>query len=147
MAQSLMVDIYGPDWPLGFIKVVTPGTPVGVMSLVDPNAYNDPLTLTQAQSFEYTPSCQQIFFQAVKPGASHGLQNNTGNIYLVRFAGRNAGGAGNRDDYGAIVWMLAPGANLFLSSAPLERNKFSPYRYYLDSDNANDGALVTLIIA
>jgi hypothetical protein len=34
MANSVLLDRHGPDWPLGFIKVVTPGTPVGLMSLV-----------------------------------------------------------------------------------------------------------------
>jgi hypothetical protein len=83
----------------------------------------------------------------MKPGATHGTQNNTGNIYIVRYAARNNSGTGNRDDYGAIVWTLVPGSNLFFSSAPLERNVFSPYRYFIDSDNANDGAFVTLLIA
>lgn len=145
MANTVLADIQGPDWPLGFIKVVTPGTPVGIMSLVDPSSINDPSTQSGTTSQEYTQRCQQLLFQAMKPGASHGTQENTGNIYIVRFAAKGAG-SGNRDDYGTLVWTLEPGTNLFLASAPLNRNVFSPYRYYIDADNANDGAQVTLII-
>lgn len=148
MALSVMLDEYGPDWPLGLIVVATPGTPVGIMSLVDSASVNAPNTITPtgtvAGEYEYSPSVQQIFFAAVKAGASHGTQNNTGNIYIVR---KGVQGAGNRDDYGAMVFPLAPGASLFLSSAPLERNVFSPYRYSIDADNANDSCLVTLLIA
>jgi hypothetical protein len=145
--QSVEIDEYGPDWPLGLIAVVTPGTPVSIMSLVDPSAVNAPNNPTPTGTdteFEYSPSVQQIAFLAVKAGASHGTQNNTGNIYIVR---KGVQGAGNRDDYGAMVWALGPGQNLFLSSAPLERNVFSPYRYYIDADNAGDSCLVTLLIA
>lgn len=145
--QSVMLDQFGPDWPLGMIVVATPGTPVSIMSLVDSASVNAPNTATTtgtAGEYEYSPSVQQIIFQAVKAGASHGVQNNTGNIYIVR---KGVQGAGNRDDYGAMVFSLAPGANLFLSSAPLERNVFSPYRYFVDADTAGDSALVTLIIA
>jgi hypothetical protein len=146
LANTVLKDIYGPDWPLGMIVVPTPGTPVSIMSLVDPTSVNDPSTATTTTSYEYTVTAQQLFFQAVKAGASHGVQNNTGNIYIVRFAGKGAGN-GNRDDYGTMIWSLSPGANLFLSSAPLERNKFNPYRYYIDADNANDACLVTMLIA
>lgn len=146
MALSVMLDQNGPDWPLGIIIVVTPGTPVSIMSLVDPNSVNAPNTATTAATageYEYSPLCQQIAFLAVKAGASHGTQNNTGNIYIVR---QGVQGAGNRDDYGAMVWALGPGSNLFLSSAPLVRETFSPYRYYIDADNAGDSCLVTLLI-
>jgi hypothetical protein len=148
--QSVEIDVNGPDWPLGMIAVVTPGTPVSIMSLVDPSAVNAPNQATStpgtttAGQFEYSPSVQQIAFLAVKAGASHGTQNNTGNVYIVR---KGVQGAGNRDDYGAMVWALGPGQNLFLSSAPLERNVFSPYRYYIDADTAGDSCLVTLLIA
>jgi hypothetical protein len=126
------------------ITVVTPGTPVSIMSLVDATSINAPNTATTTAALEYSPSVQQIFFLAVKPGASHGTQSNTGNIYIVR---KGIQGVGNRDDYGSMVFSLGPGQNLFLSSAPLERNKFSPYRYFIDADNAGDSALVTLLIA
>jgi hypothetical protein len=150
MPNSVMRDKQGPDWPLGLITVPTPGTPVGIMSLVDSALSNDPSTATPAAgtstqpSAEYSERCQQIIFVGVKPGAAHGTQNNTGNVYITR---KGAGaGSGNRDDQGAIVYVLTPGANLFLGSAASNRNVFSPYRYSIDADNAGDGALVTLII-
>jgi hypothetical protein len=145
VALSVYQDKQGPDWPLGFIKVATPGTPVELMSLVDPTGVNDPNAVTSSTSDEYTPRCQQIQIQAFKPGATHGMQLNAGNVYIVRDDGAG-GGSGNRDDPGAIVTILAPGQTYFLASAPVNRNVFSPYRYSVDADNANDGVLVTLII-
>lgn len=146
MADSVQKDRGGSDWPLGVIVVATPGTPVGIMILVDPNSYNAPETavpqVPALPSNEYTVVAQQIMFQAFKKD-SHGLTMNTGNIYVVR---RGAGGAGNRDDYGSIVAVISPGETFFLASAPLNLNVLSPYRYFIDADNASDAALVTLII-
>lgn len=154
MANSVQLDIYGPDWPLGFIKVVTPGTPVNIMSLVDASSVNAPNTLDPsvpavAGQYEYSPSVYQIQFQALKPGASHGTQVNAGNVYIVR---QGVGsGSGNRDDSGAIIATLTPGTTTATTiynfvTAPSNKNTFSPYRYYIDADNANDGAYVTLFI-
>lgn len=146
MADSVMLDTQGPDWPLGVIVVATPGTPVNIMSLVDSASVNAPNTATTvgtAKEQEYTARCNQIQFQAFKKGSSHGLALNTGNIYIVR---QGVQGAGNRDDYGAIVWVLQPGQTWSLGSPAANRNGFSPYRYYIDADNASDAALVTLVI-
>jgi hypothetical protein len=143
MALSVMKDKQGPDWPLGAIIVVTPGTPVGIMSLVDPNSYNAPETATGTHSAEYSELCQQIMFQGFKSNAGTGMLQNTGNIYICRLGVQ---GSGNRTDFGAIVAVLAPGQTIFIGSAPRNRDTFSPYRYYLDADNANDSALVTLFV-
>jgi hypothetical protein len=144
MTASVQLDRLGPDWPIGLIKVTTPGTPVSIMSLVDPNGYNDPSTATLPQSNEYTPAAQQIFFSGYKAGASHGMVQNTGNVYIVR---KGVGsGTGNRDDTGSIVHVLAPGETWYLASAATNLDVFSPYRYYLDADVAGEGALVTLLV-
>jgi hypothetical protein len=142
---SVQKDPQGPDWPLGLIVVASAGTPVGIMSLVDPTNVGSPATATPGTSGapEYTPRAQQIIFQGVKAGASNGLQNNTGNIYICR---KGVGGAGNHNDYGSIVATLAAGQTLVLGSAPLNRNVYSPYRYYIDADNSGDSCLVTLIM-
>jgi len=144
MTASIQKDLQGPDWPLGFISVATPGTPVGIMSLVDPNNYNSPSTPSSVNSAEYTVRAHQIQFQGYKPGASHGMIYNQGFVYVVRKG--VASGTGNRDDSGSIVAMIAPGQTYFLDAAPINDNTWSPYRYYIDADNATDGALVTLII-
>lgn len=144
MTQSIEKDRQGPDWPLGLIVNVTPGIPVNIMSLVDPAGVNGPGAATSPTSDEFTVACQQIQITAVKPGVTHGLQPNTGNIYIMR---KPVQGPGNRDDYGAMVAMLFPGQSFFISSAPLNRNVLSPYRYHIDADNAGDGALVTMYIA
>jgi len=149
MANSVEKLPYGPIWPLGNITVATPGTPVGIMSLVDPSAYNQPETPSSTNSYEYTVAAQQILFIAQKPGASHGTQVNAGNVYLVMYAARTGSGAGNRDDMGTLIWTFAntAGSNLFLASAPLDRNKYNPYALYLDADNAGDGCSVSLLIS
>jgi hypothetical protein len=149
MTLSVQKDIHGPDWPLGLIVVPTPSTPISIMSLVDAaNAY-DPGTATPSTAVgavyealpEYTVVAQQIIFQAVKSVAPYVA--NTGTIYIVR---KGVGsGSGNRTDSGSIVAMLQPGQSFFLSSAPLNRNVFNPYRYFIDVDSANDGCLVTLL--
>lgn len=112
------------------------------MSLVDPNDYNKPNQSnagTNTSGYEYTVRCNQIRFQAVKPG-THGLADNTGNIYIVREGG-------DRDDPGLIVAMVAKGDVLDLPSHPAQGNVMNPYRYYIDADNAGDGAIVTLFIS
>ena len=145
MTQSVMQDRKsGPDWPLGLIVVTVPGTPVGFMSLVDPNAYNAPETATVPQSDEYGGGlCQQIIVQGFNSNAGTGLQPNTGNVYIMR---KGAQGLGNRTDFGAMVYVVLPGQSIVVSSAAPNLNSFSPYRYYLDADNANDGALITLLV-
>lgn len=144
MTTSIQQDRNGPDWPLGFIEVVTPGTPIGLMSLVDPNAYNAPNTPTSVYSNEYTVRAQEIQIQARKPGASHGTQLNTGQIYICRVG--VGSGSGNRDDTGSIIATLNPGDTYFMTAAFLNMNTMSPYRYYIDADNSGDGAFVTIMV-
>jgi hypothetical protein len=154
MALSVMKDFQGPDWPLGLIVVVTPGTPVSIMSLVDAGNVNAPETAfgnqTSPQTIptggqqEYSVLAQQIMFQGVKSTAGNApLVNNSGNIYICR---KGTTGLGNRTDFGAIVAIVPPGQTLFLASSARNRDTWSPYRYYIDADNANDSALVTLLV-
>jgi hypothetical protein len=144
MTQSVMQDKQGPTWPLGAIAVATPGTPVGIMSLVDPSSYNAPETATVAgQSAEYGGAlCQQIMFQGFKSNAGTGMVPNVGAVYIMRKGA--GGGLGNRTDYGAMVAVINPGQTIFIASAPRNRDTFSPYQFFLDCDSAGDGALVTL---
>jgi hypothetical protein len=141
--QSVMKDRQGPDWPLGAIAVTTPSTPVSIMSLVDSTNVNAPETATSTSSDEYSPLCQQIMFQGFKSNGGTGMVPNTGNVYIMR---KGVQGLGNRTDFGAMVEVLLPGQTIWLASSARNRDTFSPYRYYLDADNANDGALVTLLV-
>jgi hypothetical protein len=153
MANSVQKDFQGPDWPLGSIIVVTPGTPVSIMANVDPGNVNAPETALQPAGLnmiqsggqqEYTVLAQQIMFQGFKGNAGTGLVVNTGNIYIVR-KGVGAG-TGNRTDYGSIVAVVPSGQTLFLASAPRNRGTWGPYRYFIDADNANDACQVTLLV-
>lgn len=145
MTNSVQRDVSGPDWPLGFIKVVTPGTVVGLMSLVDPAGVNDPASPSSlAGAAEYTVRAYQIQLQGYKPNGSGGMIYNNGFVYLIRKPA--GGGSGDRNDTGSIVGVIAPGQSYFFDAAPINRNVWSPYRYFLDADNADDGALATLII-
>ena len=138
-------DPQGPDWPLGLITVPTPGTPVGIMSLVDPSGRQDPANPTAAGVREYTSRAQQIMFQGFTAGTGRGvggtgtLVPNTGNVYIVRKSY-------TATDTGSVVAVLSPGQTVFLASAPTVEDVFSGYRYALDADVASDGALVTLLI-
>lgn len=141
--QSVQKDRQGPDWPLGAIAVAAPGTPVRITSLVDSTNVNAPETATSTSSDEYSPLCQQIMFQGFKSNAGTGLVPNTGNVYVMRLG---VAGAGNRTDFGSMVAVLLPGQTVFIASSARNRDTFSPYRYYLDADNAADGALVTAFV-
>jgi hypothetical protein len=152
MAQSIYRGFSGPFVPLGLIVVQTPGTPVRFTSLIDATALNAPETGTPAASAnntgaatssnEWTVTCQQIIIQAAKSNSGNGLAANTGNIYIMLKGA--SGGLGNRTDYGAMVGFLTPGQTLILASAPVNCNVFNPYQLWLDADNGNDGALITL---
>jgi hypothetical protein len=146
MANSVHQDRQGPLWPLGNIVVVTPGTYVSIMSLVDSAFANAPETATKygGTSGEYTMRAQQIIFQAYKAGlAPPKLTYNTGNIYIVK---RALTGAGGVSDVGTVLQALIPGQTWSLGSAALNRNVFSLYELYIDADTANDGVQVTAII-
>ncbi len=144
MANSVLLDYQGPDWPLGFIAVATPGTVVGIMSLVDPTGKNNPNTPTGPgiNALEYSPQVYAVWFSGFKPGGG-GMVFNTGNVYIMRKP--STGGAGDRTDTGAMVGVLQPGQTFPLVISPATARGFSPYRYYLDADNAGDGALCTAI--
>lgn len=147
MANSVLQDRHGPDWPLGFIKVVTPGTPVGIMSVVDPTNINSPSTVSSVTNpgQEYSVRANQIVFMAYKPtGASPAYAVNTGLSYVVRL---NAGsGSNNRADSGVLVKVLQPGETFVLAPPSTVEDVFGPYRYAVDADNANDGVMVVLVI-
>lgn len=142
MADSIQNDPLGPDWPLGLILVATPGTPVNIMSLVDTTLANN---ANVAGTQQYSRASHRIVFTAQKKGVSHGTQNNTGNIYVLRAP---VGGAGGRDDYGCYVTVIRPTDPPFvLSTSEPNQNTLNPYRYLIDADNASDGCFVTLVIS
>jgi hypothetical protein len=146
MANSVHKDKQGPDWPLGSIVVTAPGTPVSIMSLVDPGSVNAPESPTPGTvgADEYTAVAQQIVIGGFKAGAGPPkLASNVGNVYLVRKPLAGAGGSG---DVGTIVLTVPPGTTAVLGSAALVRNVFNLYRYFIDADNANDAAQVTALI-
>ncbi len=143
--MAALQDYYGPDWPLGFIQVVTPGTIVNLMSLVDPNNVNDPNVSNRTPAAgvrEYTANAHQIIFQGYQPNSlvyGGGMITNAGNVYIVREGG-------TRNDASHIIGVIPPGGSFSLPIGALVSNGLSPYRYYLDADVAGDGAIVTLII-
>ena len=147
MPNSVHQDRQGPVWPLGNIAVVTPGTPVNIMSLVDPTSVNAPETPAgpgPSSSNEYTMRAQQILFQAYKAGAAPPkLTLDTGNIYIIKKPLAGAGGVG---DVGTVVATLQPGGTFVLGSAALNRNVFNLYAFFIDADTAADGCQVTAII-
>lgn len=144
MALSIHKSIAGPMWPLGLILVPTPGTPVNIMSLVDANNNNAPETVVGpgGAGLGTAPTCHKIFIQAVKANANNnGLTTSTGNVYLCTGP---AGGNGGKADYGCVLFVLQPGQSATWPASEVERDSVSPYRFFIDADSANDGALVCL---
>lgn len=132
--MSVLKNPQGPVWPLGLIVVSTPGTAVGVMSLVDSGSVNDPNTATSSTSAEYPPVFYSLTFQGVKAGGG-GLVNNAGNVYVVHRGG-------NRGDGGTILAMIAPGTQFTLLITPGTRRNFNGYNLAIDADTAADACLV-----
>lgn len=150
MANSVHKDKFGPDFPLGNIVVAAAGTPVSIMSLVDPSGVNDPSAATPgtAAADEYTVSFHQIIFQAIKAGAGPpAITNNAGLTYILRKGA--AGGTGNKTDLGTLIKTLAPGETFAYPPNPsaMSKNCMNGYRYFVDADTTGDAVQVTGIIA
>ncbi len=125
----------GPDLPLGLIVVDAPGTKKRLTALIDPTDTYAP----GGSSERLSPAFQQIMIQGMKDGGLGGdrLVDNTGNIYVVR----SDDDAGVDGIDGTVVAVIKPGQTVWLSAAPMAKNVLSPYRYYLDADNAGDSGL------
>lgn len=147
MANSVLKDRHGPDWPLGFVAVAASGTPVPIMTNVDPTFVNDPTSPSPGTSgaAEFTVRFQQLIIQGVKPGAT-GMVNNTGNVYLLRRNVSGLGGSANKNDPGVMLVVVQPGQTIVIASSASANDVFGPYRYSLDADTSGEGALITLLI-
>jgi len=137
MPASVSVDFSGPDICLGCATVVTPGTPVQFTFAIDPTGLLYAPEVSNRSSGKLFPPLrfQQIILQAMIPD-THGMKDNTGNVYIVRRGG-------SRDDPGLMVMVIKKGVTVFLASAPRIGDTFNPYRYWVDADNAGDGLLIT----
>lgn len=132
--------------PLGSIKVTTPGTPVSLMSYLDPGNNNAPGTPTgitinkYGADTPYSPAVRGIGIQGYHQGANNAITINAGNVYLL--VAPAAGGSGNNQDVGAMVKVISPGADYFYPPDAANLDRISPYYLYLDADNAGDGAII-----
>ena len=142
MALSVHQSRTGSVWPLGFVKVTTPGAQVCFMLNTDSANNQTPSAGSNNITEEYTPVFRGFGVQAYKPAANNnGTVANTGNIYLMFYP---AGGAGNRADYGAMIKTIPSGSDWFFPPEGIGADLFSPYSFFLDADNGGDGAIVTL---
>lgn len=140
MANSVLTNRTGQFWPLGFIKVPTAGTPVCIMSVVDANNTNAPGNQTNTLSDEYPWVVRGLAVNGWKPNANNnGLQVNSGNVYILA----QGNGSQNRADYGVYIGVVVPGGSFFLPEGPTGMDLINPYGIFLDTDNNNDGAMVT----
>jgi hypothetical protein len=146
MANSILSARSGPLWPLGFIKVVTAGTPVNIMSVVDPTGLGNPNTPCTPGSAvpEYGFRAQQIILWGYQPSTGPAYIPNTGNVYVLLAPDKN--GSGNASDTGVLVAIIQPGTWFDLASAPTVSNKFGPYSFFIDADNDEDGVMPVLLI-
>lgn len=146
MANSVYSNPNGTCWPLGNILVGTPGTPVGIMNLVDPNGNFNPTTgtgPTASAGREWIARCQQIIFTGAKSGGATRLVNNAGPVYIVLKA---AAGGGGVADSGQVFKMLQPGETFILSAAAMNVDVLNPFDFFIDGDNGTDGCQVSLIV-
>ena len=134
---------------LGYVNVPTPGTPVALSVNIDANNSNAPGTAFPPSAAgpagtqtEYSPSFRGYTIWGYKPGAANnGMIVNTGNVYLLTAPAAN--GSGNRTDSGSIIAIIAAGNRYDFFPDGTGRSALTPYSLFLDSDNANDGGLVT----
>jgi hypothetical protein len=149
MADSILKDLSGADWPLGFISVPTPGTPVRFTALVDPANDNAPETATVrggTAGQRSTPTCNQIILQGCKRNVDGTWAVNTGNVFILRrpnTGGGTGAGTGANADFGVMVGVITPGGAYNLPpSGGIPITSLSPYKYYLDATVAGEGAIV-----
>lgn len=154
MAYSVIQDPFGIEWPLGFVQVANNGTPVNIMANVDPGSNNAPAASpgqwgAPTTRAEYSPTCRKVTFQGVHPGNNNnGMVANSGLVYVLRALGpgnQNSGGSGNREDPGAMIYVLPPGGSVSIPGPEMDGPVISPYRYVIDADVDGEGALVTLL--
>lgn len=104
---------------LGTVTITTPGTPVRV-------------TVNQSDPVANL-ACQSILIQALS-NASH---TNTGRLYVLD------------EQLTRVATLAVPTANTipsFSATITVGPNALSAQRYYLDADNATDGADVSILI-
>lgn len=119
---------FGGPWPLGFIAVTVPGTPVCINSLVDPSG----IFTSTSTTTEYSDAVAKIEFTAPA--------TNAGPIYIVTKGG-------SKSDTGSILATLTPGSPTYVvPSVPNNMNTLGIEQYYVDADNPNDGAQVTAFV-
>lgn len=146
MALSVQKSGGGPVWPLGCIIVATPGTPICVMSLIDPNNLNAPGAQVSgpfpASAKEWTYNFRGIGIQGYHAAANNnGMVANNGQVYLLSPPSNN-GGPGNRSDSGSMIKIIGPGVDFFYPSPSPGVDFISPYNLFIDADTAGDGALI-----
>lgn len=140
MANSVLKNNTGPIWPFGCVVVPTPGTPVRITVNIDANNNNAPESTTGT---EWSVAFRSIWFAGFHQDANNNMQPNNGNIYVMM---NPSGGSGNRTDAGAMVMIVQAGTTAPLpASLASPGDRFSPYKFYLDADTANDAALVTCV--
>lgn len=146
MANSVQSLFTVPMTSLGYVNVPTSGTPVRLTVNVDANnnyAPETPVGPGTTNGPNYTPTGHRLFFQGYHPAANNnGMILNTGNVYLMMAAANN--GSGNKTDSGAMLFVIPPGGTATWPASEVDRNTISPYKFYLDADSNNEGALVTM---
>lgn len=146
MALSVQ-KLRGSAVSLGFVAVANNGTVASLAVNVDANNANAPGTVFPAPpqfpgtQTEFSGSFRGFHIQGYKPGNNNnGMVVNTGNIYLMQAP--SPGGSGNRSDSGAMIAVIAGGADYFFPPDGTGNTRFSPYTLYLDADVNGEGGLV-----
>lgn len=119
----------GGVWPLGFIKVLAPGTVKNLNLNVG----------TQKGKFG-AARVRQIIFST--PGGASGTPNN-GNIYIIYKTGE---GGNDRTDLNNTILVIPPGQqNSLPHGHSLDAAKLGIESFVIDADVANDGVFVSAV--
>lgn len=131
---------YTPIWPLGAVKVVTPGTLVGLL---------DGFTNRKTSAGSVISAGGRTFIPGTGPVQVNKINflvdpANVGLTYL----GRKNFVRGTRV---GLVMIFPPGSSLSVYQwdlvTPGGKNDIKPEDYYVDADNANDQLIVTCYMA
>ncbi len=121
-------NLLGATFPLGFVKVTTPGTAVPLSTNVSVNTGSAP-----GSSIAVPATANEIIVSA--PSA------NTGDVFLTFGAGNSKTTPAN----GTGVVLCVPKGTTQRLSCPVGSSPYQLALYSIDALNANDGAYVTAI--
>ena len=133
MTETTFTNPQGGLWPLGFIQVVTSGTPVQITTNVGQQSQGKQYTR------QFTGQVRGLIIST--PSLSAGGKNGTGNTKNVYLCMNNSTKTGVK----GVLLCIPPGANVAAPQSLLNSVQMNPDQFYLDADVSGEGAYITAI--